>query len=86
MPVEGLPWHPVMADRQPLLSPTTLLSFAFNEPLLCTNSIITAIWLSWLNMPPCWKVLLREAQLASDVQHILVGCVAFPRWHDNMSY
>lgn len=37
-------------------------------------------------MPPRWKVLLREAQLACDVQHILVGGVAFPLLHDNKSY
>lgn len=72
-----------MADRQRQLPHKTLLSFEFNEPLLCTHSVIKPIWLPRLNMPPHWKVLLRDSQLACDVRHIVVGGAAFPCSHDN---
>lgn len=74
---------PMMGDRQPQLPHKTLLSFECNEPLLCTHSVIKAIWLPRLNMPPPWKVLLRDSQLACDVRHTVVGGAAFLRPHDN---
>lgn len=47
-------WTHVAPDRQPLLATVTKdsVGFVFNEALLCIHSIITAIWLSSLNMPP----------------------------------